>query len=99
MREMATVESLVQDKKYTSLLYCPPGVGKSTAIGLIAERGKGKTLVLDVDRTISSTLAKGEVVQDTSKIVIWQVDNINTFSDWTACLQELPGFYPAYRDH
>lgn len=89
MREMATVESLVQDKKYTSLLYCPPGVGKSTAIGLIAERGKGKTLVLDVDRTISSTLAKGEVVQDTSKIVIWQVDNINTFSDWTACLQEL----------
>lgn len=89
MREMATVESLVQDKKYTSLLYCPPGVGKSTAIGLIAERGKGKTLVLDVDRTIGSTLAKGEIVQDTSKIAIWQVDNINTFSDWTACLQEL----------
>ena len=89
MREMATVESLVQDKKYTSLLYCPPGVGKSTAIGMIAERGKGKTLVLDVDRTIGSTLAKGEIVRDTSKIAIWQVDNINTFADWTACLQEL----------
>ena len=89
MREMKSIDSLVQDRKYTSLLYCPPGVGKSTAIGLIAERSKGKTLVLDVDRTISNTLAKKEIVKDTSKIMVWQVDNINTFADWTACLQEL----------
>ena len=89
MREMVSVDSLVEGRKMTALLYCPPGVGKSTAIGLIAERSKGKTLVLDVDRTISNTLAKREVVKDTGKIVVWQVDNIDTFSDWTACLQEL----------
>lgn len=89
MRALSTVESLVKDRRYTSLLYCPPGVGKSTAIGLIAEAGEGKTLVLDVDRTISNTLAKHEIVRDTSKIAIWQVDNINTFADWTDCLQEL----------
>lgn len=89
MREMKTVESLVKGRHYTSLLYCPPGVGKSTAIGLIAERQEGKTLVLDVDRTISNTLAKKEVVKDTSRIVVWEVDNINTFADWTACLQDL----------
>ena len=28
---------------YTALLYCKPGVGKSTAIGLIAERSEGNT--------------------------------------------------------
>lgn len=89
MREMTTVDALSKGRHYTTLLYCAPGIGKSTAIGLIAERGKGKTLVLDVDRTISNTLAKREVVQDTSKIVIWQVDNLNTFADWTACMQEL----------
>jgi phage nucleotide-binding protein len=89
MREMATIDNLVQDRHYTSLLYCPPGVGKSTAIGLIAEAQEGKTLVLDVDRTISNTLAKKEIVKDTSKVMVWQVDNINTFADWTDCLKEL----------
>lgn len=89
MREMATIDNLVQDRHYTSLLYCPPGVGKSTAIGLIAEASEGNTLVLDVDRTISNTLAKKEVVQDISKIRVWRVDNLATFSDWSACMQEL----------
>ena len=89
MREFKLINEIVQDKHYTSLLYCPPGVGKSTAIGLIAENSKGKTLVLDVDRTISTTLAKHEVVKNTDNVVIWQVDNIHTFADWTACLQEL----------
>lgn len=74
---------------YTALLYCPPGVGKSTAIGLIAEKSSGNTLVLDVDRTIKRTLAKGEVVKDTSKILIQDIDNINTFDDWTATLKEI----------
>lgn len=89
-RELLSIERLNEvDTQYTALLYCPPGVGKSTAIGLIAEAGVGKTLVLDVDRTIGKTLAKHEIVKDTSKLVVWQVDNINTFDDWTACLTEL----------
>jgi len=77
------------NKPYTALLYCPPGVGKSTAIGLIAEAGKGKTLVLDVDRTIDRTLAKHEIVKDTSKIYTVKIDNINTFEDWTNTLTSL----------
>lgn len=74
---------------YTALLYCKPGVGKSTAIGLIAERSEGKTLVLDIDRTITRTLAKGEVVKDTSNVLVEQVDNINAFEGWTKTLQEI----------
>ena len=76
---------------YTALLYCAPGVGKSTAIGLIAERNPKKTLVLDIDRTIERTLAKGEVVVDTSRVLINQIDNINTFESWTAALVEIDG--------
>ena len=67
--EIKKVEELAR-VPYTALFYCPPGVGKSTAIGLIAEASKGNTLVLDVDRTISRTLAKGEVVKDTSKVMV-----------------------------
>lgn len=83
---------------YTALLYCAPGVGKSTAIGLIAERSEGKTLVLDVDRTIQRTLAKGEVVKDTSKVVVAEIDNRGkdtdhgidgTFSNWAKTLREI----------
>lgn len=84
------IEELVKEQEpYTALLYCAPGVGKSTAIGLIAEKSKGKTLVLDVDRTIARTLAKKEVVKDLSKIIIRRIDNIHTFSDWTEALVEL----------
>lgn len=79
----------VKNKPYTALLYCAPGVGKSTAIGLAAEKSEGRTLVLDVDRTIDRTLAKGEVVQDTSRVLVSKIDNINTFDDWTAQLKEL----------
>lgn len=83
---------------YTALLYCKPGVGKSTAIGLIAERSEGNTLVLDVDRTITRTLAKGEIVKDTSKILISEVENRGkndssgiqgTFKAWSDTLAEL----------
>jgi len=73
---------------YTALLYCAPGVGKSTSIGLIAEASEGNTLVLDVDRTISRTLAKGEVVKDTSKVLVAEVDNIHTFESWKTLLKE-----------
>ena len=80
---------------FTALLYCPPGIGKSTAIGLIAEASEGNTLVLDVDRTISRTLAKGEVVRDTSKVFVTEVENrgrddeqgiIGTFQSWANLL-------------
>lgn len=74
---------------YTALLYCKVGVGKSTAIGLIAEASEGNTLVLDVDRTIMRTLAKGEVVKDVSKVLVQEVDNINTFDSWTEMLKEI----------
>lgn len=79
----------VKDAPYTALLYCAPGVGKSTAIGLIAEKSEGNTLVLDVDRTITRTLNKDEVVHDTSKLYSVQIDNINTFDDWTRTLMEI----------
>lgn len=74
---------------YTALLYCKPGVGKSTAIGVIAERSEGNTLVLDIDRTITRTLAKGEVVKDTSKVLVQEIDNIHTFEAWTQTLMEI----------
>lgn len=85
-----SLEELTKQKEpYTALLYCAPGVGKSTAIGLIAEKSEGKTLVLDIDRTITKTLAKREVVKDLSKIVVRQIDNIHTWGDWEAALKEL----------
>lgn len=88
--ELKKVDDIVSKEiPYTALLYCKPGVGKSTAIGLIAEASEGNTLVLDVDRTISRTLAKKEVVKDTSKVFVKQIDNINTFDDWTRTVTEL----------
>lgn len=77
------------DEPYTALLYCPTGVGKSTAIGLIAEASEGNTLVLDVDRTITSTLQKGEVVKSTNKLFTVQVPTSNTFDEWTQMLVDL----------
>ena len=86
---------------YTALLYCKPGVGKSTAIGLIAEASEGNTLVLDVDRTITRTLAKGEVVKDTSKVLVQEIENrgrvetdgkvlvSGTFAAWSEVLKEI----------
>lgn len=89
MRKLKSVDAIAANNGYTAMLYCPPGVGKSTAIGLIAEQSEGKTLVLDIDRTIGNTLAKHEVVKSTDNVLIWQVDNINTFEDWTSCLTDL----------
>lgn len=85
----AVKDNIKEKKPYTALLYCPPGVGKSTAIGLIAEKSKGRTLVLDVDRTLDNTLAKNEVVKDISKIDTVKIDNINTFDDWSQTLVDL----------
>ena len=88
----------INNNVYTALLYCAPGVGKSTAIGLIAEASEGNTLVLDVDRTIGKTLAKGEIVKDTSKVMVAQFENrakndeagiSGTFDGWKQMLQEI----------
>lgn len=79
----------MNDQPYTALLYCPPGVGKSTAIGLIAEASDGNTLVLDVDRTISRTLAKKEAVKNIDKVLTTKVDNVNTFQSWSDMLKEI----------
>lgn len=76
------------EEKFTALFYCAPGIGKTTAIGKIAELSKGKTLILDIDRT-TRALRKKDVVKDTSKIVVRQIDNIHTFEDWTNALKEL----------
>ena len=105
MLDVKKLDDVVKSDKYTALLYCKPGVGKSTAIGLIAERSEGNTLVLDVDRTITKTLAKGEVVKDTSKVLIYQIENRGksdrmgidgTFKAWTDVLDGLtPEFLKA----
>lgn len=89
MKITSIVENISVDMPYTALLYCPPGVGKSTAIGLIAEKSEGKTLVLDIDRTIDKTIAKKEIVKDISKIDTVKIDNINTFGDWSKTIVEL----------
>lgn len=73
----------------TALLYCAPGVGKSTTLGIIAEQSKGRTLVLDVDRTFVNAMAKMEVVHDLSKVDVIPIDNIHTFDDWTETLTQL----------
>lgn len=87
---MQKLEELIAKKQpYTALFYCSTGVGKTTTAGLIAEKSKGKTLILDVDRTIATSLGKGEIVKDISRIDIRQVDNVHTWSDWESVLKEL----------
>ena len=86
---MKLIDLVKEKQPFTALLYCAPGVGKSTALGLIGEKSKGKTLVLDVDRTFVPTMAKDEVVHDFSKFEVLQVDNINTWTDWTKKLTDL----------
>lgn len=86
--ELLKIQSM-NNQPYTALLYCPPGVGKSTAIGLIAEASEGNTLVLDIDRTISRTLAKKEAVKNTDKVFVVKVDNMNTYNDWSSKLVEI----------
>lgn len=88
--EVKKLSEQVENKRpLTMLIYCAPGVGKSTALGIIAEKSKGKTLILDVDRTFVNAMSKLEVVHDLSKVDVVQIDNINTFDDWTNTLVEL----------
>ena len=82
-------EKITERRPITMLIYCPPGVGKSTALGIIAEHTEGRTLILDIDRTFTPSMAKREVVHDLSKVDVVQIDNIHTFSEWTDTLKEL----------
>ena len=88
--EIRKLDKAVKEKQpITALFYCPPGVGKSTALGIIAEQEKGRTLVLDVDRTFVPTMSKDEVVHDFSRVDIIAIDNIDTFRAWGEVLKEL----------
>lgn len=86
-------EQVDGSRPITALLYCAPGVGKSTALGIIAEKSHGKTLILDVDRTFVNAMKKLEIVHDLSKVDVVQIDNIHTFDDWTNTLMELDKMY------
>jgi len=87
MGETLSLEQMMSKARpITALFYCAPGVGKSTALGIIAEQSEGRTLILDVDRTFVNAMSKMEVVKDLSKIDIIQIDNVNTFEDWTNTL-------------
>lgn len=78
-----------QDRPVTMLMYCAPGVGKSTALGIFAAKSKGRTLLLDVDRTFVNAMAKGELNGVADKVDIIQIDNITTYADWEQTLNEL----------
>lgn len=88
-------EKVKERQPITMLIYCPPGVGKSTALGVIAEHSEGRTLILDVDRTFTPSMAKMEVVKDLSKVDVIQIDNINTFDEWTSTIKELNQMHEA----
>lgn len=68
--------------KGTYLIYGHPGMGKTTALKYLP----GKTLVLDVDRT-------SKVLKNCEHIDIAEVDNIDTFNNWTTILTELVSSY------
>ncbi len=88
--QLKTLDKAVEKRPpMTGLLYCAPGVGKSTMLGIIAEHTPGRTLVLDVDRTFVNAMRKMEVVKDLGKVDVVEVDNINTFENWTELLKEL----------
>ncbi len=100
---IVSLETLVdQNEHHLMMVYGTPGAGKTTFLGLVAEKSEGKTLVLDIDRTVVTTLGKKEIVKDLSKITIRQVNisqsvldskkkviSSGTWDDWNKCLQEL----------
>lgn len=86
---MKLSEAVKEKQPVTCLVYCAPGVGKSTFLGLIGEKSTGKTLVLDIDRTFIPTMSKNEVVHDFDRIDVTQIDNIETWDSWTNTLTKL----------
>lgn len=74
----------------TALFYCAPGVGKSMALAILAEKAEGKTLVLDVDRTFRRALNKMPNAKELKKkITVVEIDNIHTFQNWSDTLYAL----------
>lgn len=90
---MRLSEAVKEKQKVTCLAYCPPGVGKSTFLGIIGEQSEGKTLVLDIDRTFIPTMSKNEIVHDFDRIEVWQIDNVKTWEDWETKLKELDALH------
>lgn len=104
---ISLTDAIKESPARTALIYCAPGVGKSTALGIIAEKSEGRTLVLDVDRTFITTMRKMEVVKDLSKIDVIQIENsgkevekgtgkvlnAGTFDNWTETLVQLNKMY------
>ena len=86
---MRLSEAVKQKQPVTCLVYCAPGVGKSTFLGLIGEQSKGRTLVLDIDRTFVPTMSKNEIVHDFERIEVMPIDNIDTWDSWTNTLKML----------
>ena len=86
---MKLSEAVKEKQPITCLVYCAPGVGKSTFLGLIGEKSKRKTLVLDIDRTFIPTMSKNEVVHDFDRIDVTQIDNIETWDSWTNTVTKL----------
>lgn len=109
MRLKALDKAVEGKPPMTGLLYCAPGVGKSTMLGIIAENSKGRTLVLDVDRTFVNAMRKMEVVKDLGKVDVVEVENRGrqidkdtksvvvdgTFESWTNLLKELNDMHEA----
>lgn len=86
---MKLTEMMKIEPPTTMLAYCAPGVGKSTFLGLIAEQSKGKTLVLDIDRSFINAMRKDEVVHNFDNIEVWQIDNVNTWQSWCDTMSKL----------
>lgn len=65
----------------TMAVYCAPGVGKSTFLGIIGEQSKGRTLVVSIDNTFVSSMAKDEVVHDFDRIDVEVLDSSSGHKD------------------
>ncbi len=69
----------IQKKNIAYLLYGVPGSGKTTTIKSL----KGKTLVLDVDKTT-------HVLKGTPNVDILDIPLVDTFNKWLALMEEIP---------
>lgn len=78
MRLPVTNAKDIPTGRATYLIYAPPGVGKTSTARYL----KGKTLVLDIDRT--SRVLKGE-----KEIDVYYVDTVNAWHEWGNTLKLL----------
>lgn len=81
-------EEMKKSPPLVALIYGAPGTGKSTALGKFIEQTDGKTLLLDVDRTFGNAMRKAGF-DISGKVDIVEIDNINTFKDYSDTLAEL----------